>query len=307
MKSKFKMLIAAAALGGLVSGAAVAAPVSEFFFTQNAGWLNPDTDASGATYTNPTAFQPAPFGFTLSMENPTTGPAPANTFGGMRWTDTGGQSSAIHVNTYDSNGPGNPTSFSSGVPAYGDTNGNGQWNAGEYWGISTLRQENNIIVGNFPNPLWVADISANLRIFADAGHTIGALSDLGSNTNISFWETSNRAVCASPAPLGSVCDDIYTINLIELAPEAFLYNGQWYTLNFTLFPGSDVLVCSSASDPGCDAFSAPAPGQIAVYTREGTNSIIHVAMAWEVPEPSMLSLVGLALLGLGFASRRRQA
>jgi len=302
MKSKFNVLLAAAALGGLVSGAAVAAPVSEFFFTQDAGWLNPNTDGNPATYTNPIAFA-GTFPFALSMENPTGAGAPANTFGGMRWTESfGGGSSALHVSTYYDN-----TSFSNGNMALGDTNGNGQWNAGEYWGISTLTQQNSVITGHFPNPLWVADISANLRIFGDAGHSIGAFSDLGSNTNISFWETSNRAVCASPAPLGSVCDDIYTISLIELAPEAFYYNGQWYTLNFTLFPGSDVVVCSSASDPGCDAFSAPAPGQIAVYTREGTNSIIHVAMAWEVPEPSMLSLVGLALLGLGFASRRRQA
>lgn len=126
MKSKSKMLIAAAAmaLGGLVSGSAFAVPVSEFFFTQNAGWLNPDTDGNAATYTNPIAFKPTdPTGFTLSVQNPTGAAAPAGTFGTMKWTDNIGNFSAIHVNTYDSNGPGNPTSFSSGVPAYGDTNG----------------------------------------------------------------------------------------------------------------------------------------------------------------------------------------
>jgi hypothetical protein len=310
MKLKSNMLIVATAMavGGLLSGSALASPVTEFYFSQDPGWLNPNTDGNGATFTNPLAFQPTdPTGFTLSMQNPTGGDAPANTFGTMRWTDTSSNSSAIHVNGYNDS-----TSFSNSMPAYGDTNGDGKWNAGEYWGISTVRQDNNVIYGNFPNPLWVADISANLRIFADGGHTINAFSDLGSKTTISFWETVNYAWggsgnCnpGSPNPLGSVCDDVYTINLLELAPEAFLYNGSWYTLNFTLFPGNDVLVCSSASDPGCDASSAPAPGQIAVYTREGTNSTIHVAMAWDVPEPSMLSLVGLALVGLGLACRRR--
>ncbi|MDI6745915.1 MAG: THxN family PEP-CTERM protein [Rhodocyclaceae bacterium] len=301
MKTKFKMLLAAATIA--VSGFAHAVPVNEFFFSQNAGWLNPITDGDGATYVNPIAFA-SPFPFTLSMENPSGPLAPANTFDGMRWTDTGGVSSAIHVNTYN-----NTSSFSSGNMLLGDTDGNGQWNAGEYWAISTLTQENRIITGNFPDPLWVANISANLRIFGDAGHTINAFTDPNHNTLIRFWETLNTqepGVCASPAPMGSRCDDIYTITLLSLAQQSFPYNGNWYTLTYALFPGNDVLICTSASDPGCDAASAPAPGQIAVYTREGSDSTIHVAMAWQVPEPSMLSLMGLALVGLGFISRRRQ-
>lgn len=302
MKFKSKLLIAVTAmtLGSLVCGSAVAAPVTELFFSQDAGWLDPATDG------NPTTYFCSSCGFTPSMESPTGPNAPANTFGGMRWTDSLGVSSAIHLNTYD-----NSTSFSSGVPAFGDTNGNGQWNAGEFWAISTIRQENRVITGEFPNPLWIADVSANLRIFADAAHTINPKSDLGSTTDIRFWETSNHggdpSACTSPNPMGSACDDIYTISVFTLASESFFYNGNWYNLNFTLFPGNDVLVCSSASDPGCDAASAPAPGQIAVYTREGTDSTIHVAMEWEVPEPSMLSLVGLALVGVGLASRRRRS
>ena len=308
MKTKFKMLLAAAAIAS--SGFAHAVPVTEFFYSQNAGWLNPITDGNVQTYVAPTAFAPpqgsATFGFTLSMENATGPLAPANTYGGMRWTEFGGAvSSAIHVNTYN-----NSTSFSNGSMAWGDTNGNGEWNAGEYWGISTLTQENRVITGNFPDPLWVADVSANLRIFSDAAGTNNVFADLGHKTTIRFWETVNQlniaGECSSPVGLDSVCDDIYTITLASLASQSFFYDGNWYTLNYTLFPGNDVLVCTSASDPGCDATTAPAPRQIAVYTREGENSTIHVAMAWQVPEPSMLSLMGLALVGLGFVSRRRR-
>lgn len=302
MKTKFKMLIAAATIAA--SGFAHAVPATEFFYSQNAGWLNPITDGDGATYVNPTAFA-SPYPFTLSMGNPTGPLAPDNTFGEMRWTDTGGAYSAIHVNTYN-----NANSFSSGNMLLGDTDGNGQWNAGEYWAISTLTQENHVITGNFPNPLWVANVSANLRIFGDAGHTIGAFSDLAHNTLIRFWETLNTqelGLCTSPAPMGSRCDDIYSITLSSLDSQLFQYDGNWYQLSYTLLPGNDVLVCTSATDPGCNAASAPADGQIAVYTREGEDSTIHVAMAWQqVPEPSMLSLMGLALVGLGFASRRRR-
>lgn len=300
MKTKFKMMIAAAAVvfGGSASGLAHAVPVNEFFYSQNAGWLNPETDGNLSTYTNPSVFTGAPgTTFTLSMENPSGPLAPASTFNGMRWTDRYGVSSAIHVNTY-----------SDSTNIFGDTNSNGEWNAGEYWAISTLRQENRVITGSFPNPLWVADISANLRIFSDAARTNGVFSDLNHNTEIAFWETSNTiGPCPSPAPLGSKCDDIYTISLFTLASQSFFYDGNWYTLNYTLVPGEGALVCTSATDPGCDAASAPPAGKIAVYTREGTDSLIHVAMAWQVPEPSMLSLVGLALLGLGFATRRRRS
>ncbi len=322
MKSKFNVLLAAAALGlgGLVSGAAVAAPISQLYFTQDAGWLNP-TDADPTTYVNSTAFQPTTTnGFTLSMQNPTGTDAPAGTSGQMRWTDQSGNYSGINLSTYSSNAPLSPNSassvsISSGVPVLGDTNGNNQWNPNEYWAISTLTQVNNVIYGNFPNPLWVADVSANLRIFGDAGRTINAFSDLGSKTNISFWETVNYTPnpsvpgsCYSPDPLLSVCDDVYTVSLFDFADESFFYNGQWVTLGFTLFPGdANTLICSSAFPDAACTGAYPGAGQIAVYTRENQNSTIHIAMAYFVPEPSMLSLVGLALLGLGFASRRRQA
>ncbi len=300
MKTKFKMLLAAAAI--TASGLAHAVPVNEFFYSQNGGWLDPALDANPLTFPVNSSL-----GYTMSNPQPTPA-APANTFGTMSWGNAFGYpsvpQSGLLVNTYN-----NTTSFSNGQVLLGDTNGNGQWNAGEFWGISTLTQANQVITGDFPNPLWVADVSANLRIFSDAARTNNVFADLAHNTTITFWETINSAnpICNSPNPLGSICDDIYRINLTALASQVFLYNGDWYQLSYTLFPGNDVLICTSALDPFCSGSAAPNPGEIAVYTREGENSTIHVAMAWQqVPEPSMLSLMGLALVGLGFVSRRRR-
>ena len=310
MKTFIKTAGAASLLAMAVGSASVSAAVLPYLtFSQNAGWSNQNSQFNGG-----------PNGLTgLFFNNPTGPDAPANTFADMSWTST------LNNNTSSIN----LTSFNSSSSPTLATDADDKWQAGEFWVIDDLLQTNNVLNvtngNNIPDPLWIADTLANLRIFSDLGIADANLliADLNSKTTIEFYETLNTTgTCPSDAPLGTQCDDIYRIAAIELAPLTFDYLGFKYTIDFALAPGpsknangdvvGSTLVCPSA-DPRCD--DVDTEGQVWVFTpefRPGTSSL-YVTMAWsaqeipnKVPEPSVLALLGFGVLGAAFATRRRK-
>lgn len=286
MKAFFKQVLAATAVAAAFAApSAQAVPVSQLYFTQSAGWVNP-TDADPGTYFNTTSNMSfGMIGGALSVP-----PYPTGVYAGMQWAgETSPAPSKIEITSYsDASSP----------------NGDGAWNAGEYWIIDRLLQTNNVLTGptiKFPDPLWIADTLANLRIFGDAAHNDLVFSDLDSATRIRFWETRNTTPnCASPNPLSTNCDDIYTVLSAEFDPLSWMMDGYKYTLSFTLLPGAGTLIVPQAD------------GTIKVYTPENApgTSEIFVAMKWDVtsvPEPSMIALLGAGLFAAGYAARRRKA
>lgn len=320
MKNLVKIAGATSVLAMAVASAgAVAAPLTELGFSQHAGW---DSD--------PLSWQFDPTSATnltgLDFSNELTGPQdPADTYADMSWSDDGTtpRTSSIRVEGFDNTD--SPTivgvDLSGGAELY-PADANGQWNAGEFWIITELEQTNAVLRGSvWPNPLWVADVVANLFITSADGAT-EYKADLDNATTIEFWETRNVAAesCNSPNPLETGCDDIYRVAAVDFDEISFNFDGFTYTIEFGLAPGpSDVddevsLVCNAL---GCSDGSTPdlgIPGEeIWIFTHEnspGTSSLF-VTAAWSareivVPEPSMLALLGIGVLGAGFASRRRR-
>lgn len=304
------------------ASAAVADPLTQLFFRQSSGWLNPEFDYNG--------------GGTLSFADATGPDAPASTFSTMNWTGADAGTSSISLTNFTSDDA--EIRFNAGGADL-----DGEWNAGDVWSIDKLIQTNQVLLGGpFPNPLWVADTVANLRIFDDAVDGNVAVSDLDSDTRITFWETLNTdnvdsggPSCASPSPLfdagvvtiangRSACDDIYRVALSDFAPISFVQDGYIYSINFTILDGEardndgnvigTTLTCfPGAPSPLCaGAGVTPFDGTAAVYTPEfapGTTELF-VGAFWTVvpvPAPGVLGLMGLGLAGLGFAARKKKS
>lgn len=127
-----------------------------------------------------------------------------------------------------------------------------------------------------------------------------------------FTETFNGGECFEGS--ASTCDDIFSLGNPEFgelnAEGNFEFAAPSFTIedfNYTVF--LEIVGLSQLTDEQCAVANAPA-SCIGFLTQENMNNTFQSnfrieSSAVEVPEPGSLALLGLGLVGLGVASRRK--
>ena len=228
---------------------------------------------------------------TIGTGSGVVGSAPNAEFGApsqLSWgvpSPAGGDQSSIGIQS-DVDGTGLETNDLAGVPG------------------ATFTHDNNVITAA-SSILDTFQLSTQLMLTQAAPPGPGE-EDVGPITfNGFFNETRNAPTCVEGSV--SVCDDIFVLgnagNIGALgAGQSFVIEDYQYTV-FLDIDGVDTL-----TDAQCDAADAD-PGCVGFLTREDTlnrfTSTVTIE-ATEIPTPGVLALLGVGLLGLGFARRGRQ-
>lgn len=173
--------------------------------------------------------------------------------------------------------------------------------------VGKVTHYNNPLAGTYATLEW-ASLTTVLTLTPKdpAGSTINP--PLNLTFTVNFKETENTAgsCVIAPANPSNPCPDIFVLSEDSL-DQQFEYNGIWYTVN--LVPAASGFY--SLSPAACSTTGATAPC-FGFWTEEGSQEFenFHLLISgdkiYETPEPGMIGLLGLGLLGAVGASRRRR-
>ena len=151
---------------------------------------------------------------------------------------------------------------------------------GSEFELGTFRHKNSPITGG---SITGADLVLDLTI---GGNNLGPLT-----FTFGHDETPNSGTCArTPLPGFGKCPDIVSIPMAT-AMETIIIDAIAYELTIEGFK-------LSAGGPTLSEF--------VTQEKADNRAQLYGSLSRAVPEPSVLALFGLGLLGLGFASRRRR-
>lgn len=134
--------------------------------------------------------------------------------------------------------------------------------------------------------------------------------------NIVFTETSNGATCSygvdvEDFPEGLHCeDDIFVIDTfgtgIDFNPFTNTFNQQFSLMGYTYNIELDVDTLAGLADDVCARVGDGDPDCIGITTHEGQDNTFNVHMTiTQIPEPSTILLMSLALFGIVASMRNK--
>lgn len=177
-----------------------------------------------------------------------------------------------------------------------------------YLGFSTSLTHNNNVINGGSTSLLTAILTNTVALdplIPDNPAMPGMIIPF----SIAFTETPNVAPCAANSPPGNPCNDIFVLTG-GLLNQTFDYDdGTGLSTYFVnIFPTTGG-VLSILSDSACAA-AGQASGCLGFTTVEGQSTTLAFGFTistqpLNVPEPGILALLGVGLLGL-FSLRRRQ-
>lgn len=271
-----KSLIAAAlAIGTLIAPAAQAALVTQWDWTVTSVW-----DAPATTFTTGTA----PDGPGTTITSPST----------ISWGATGGDHTDTTAAPLDARSALVITNSPASSPPTMVTN--------SLIPVATniFTHYNNIIDFDFAT-LVTAKLDTTLQLQPNTPP--GPLFPPDTiSFSIRFIETLNQEECFASSL--STCDDIFVIELGDLSQQ-FFYDGFTYQVDIVNLLGGGLVQFLTLSDSACLEAGALS-GCVGLQTLEAQRNDVQFGLLIStVPEPGILALMGLGLLGLVVTRRRR--
>ena len=177
-----------------------------------------------------------------------------------------------------------------------------------YLGFSTSLTHNNNVINSGSSSLLSAILTNTVALdplIPDNPSMPGMVIPF----SIAFTETPNATPCDANSPPGNPCNDIFVLTG-GLLNQTFDYDdGSGLSTYFVnIFPTTGG-VLSILQDSACEA-AGQAAGCLGFTTIEGQNTTLAFGFTistqeLQIPEPGVLALLGLGLIGV-FSLRRRQ-
>jgi hypothetical protein len=264
--------------------------------------------ANAATVLNDWYFNPTGGGFTGAQQVNEYLDVNGNAF--IQLTGTGGSSfsfkenAVFNIGQADSNGQFFPINYPGGnITAMFEANGTGTLGGGFTFSGGTIRMFQNPTNGQYgtTNGIYGANLGnmiAEFEVMAGGGGQVDASGNPISNGQVTVLARAEQGMLDAGYFFRENGQDLSTESIMAFA----------FTNANTLGDPTDTLVDEVACEyagftgPGCGTGDyANSPGEYFFISNAGQLKLA------EVPEPGSLALFGIAMLGAGFAARKRAA